>query len=274
MPSCVIYPIYSTTEGFATPILPRGSHRRPTWPPHPFSSARSVGVRVSALYHQVDGAYTPLTTPRNQPHLNLMSLLGRVLVAVTPVPTCTGAKPDIDCYLALGTNFQSRAVPRFCYMLCTPSALAHRRKDGRARTADSFWVAATSASNANCEMRMSRTLLAPIPKRARRSWDNPARQKNRNNSHELRDFIVLPSSVWASHRNELRQEQAACKQAALARAPGDDTKSVLGIRFRTTRRSRGGAARGAGTPCATSKAGRSAAWSGRTSARINRSVKE
>ena len=89
----------------------------------------------------------------------------------------------------------------------------------------------------------------------------PARRKNRNNSHELRDFIVLPSSVWASHRNELRQEQAACKQAALARAPGDDTKSVLGIRFRTTRRSRGGAARGGGTPSSTSKApGSSARW--------------
>ena len=106
MPSCVIYPIYSTTEGFATPILPRGSHRRPTWPPHPFSSALSVGVCVSALYHQVDGAYTPLTTPRNQPHLNLMSLLGRVLVAVPLVPTYTGAKPDIDCYLALRTTAQ------------------------------------------------------------------------------------------------------------------------------------------------------------------------
>ena len=34
--------------------------------------------------------------------------------------------------------------------------------------------------------------------------------------------------------------------------------------LRTTHRSRGGAARGGGTPCATSKAGRSAAWSGRT----------
>ena len=81
-----------------------------------------------------------------------------------------------------------------------------------------------------------------------------AQDEARNGSHELRDFIVLPSSVWASHRNELRQEQAACKQAALARAPGDDTKSVLGIRFRTTRRSRGGAARGGGTPSSTSKA--------------------
>ena len=88
-----------------------------------------------------------------------------------------------------------------------------------------------------------------------------AQVESRNNSHELRDFIVLPSSVWASHRNELRQEQAACKQAALARAPGDDTKSVLGIRFRTTRRSRGGAARGGGTPSSTSKApGSSARW--------------
>ena len=88
-----------------------------------------------------------------------------------------------------------------------------------------------------------------------------AQVESRNNSHELRDFIVLPSSVWASHRNELRQEQAACKQAALARAPGDDTKSVLGKRFRTTRRSRGGAARGGGTPSSTSKApGSSARW--------------
>ena len=152
MPSCVIYPIYSTTEGSAPPIVPRGSHRRPTWPPHTFSSALSVAVCVSALYHQVDSAYTLLTTPRNQPHLTLMSLLGRVLVAVTPVPTCTGAKPDIDGYLALGTTFQNRAVPRLCYLPCTPSALDGRRKDGRARTAYSFWVAATSGSNANCEM--------------------------------------------------------------------------------------------------------------------------
>ena len=31
-----------------------------------------------------------------------------------------------------------------------------------------------------------------------------AQVESRNNSHELRDFIVLPSSVWASHRNELQ----------------------------------------------------------------------
>ena len=117
------------------------------------------------------------------------------------------------------------------------------------------------------------TLLAAIPNRARRSWENPARQKNRNNSHELRDFIVLPSSVWASHRNELRQEQAACKQAALARAPGDDTKSVLGKRFRTTRRSRGGAARGGGTPSSTSRAPESSARR-RTSARMHNSTRQ
>ena len=147
MPSCVIYPIYSTTEGSAPPILPAGSHRRPTWPPHTFSSALSVAVCV-----KVCQCHTLLTTPRNQPHLTLMSLLGRVLVAVTPVPTCTGAKPDIDCYLALGTMFESRAVPRLCHLPCTPFALDGRRKDGRARTADSFWVAATSGSNANCEM--------------------------------------------------------------------------------------------------------------------------
>jgi hypothetical protein len=41
-------------------------------------------------------------------------------------------------------------------------------------------------------------------------------------------------------------------------------QSLGSKRLRTTRRSRAGAARGGGTPCATSRAGRSAAWSGRT----------
>ena len=46
----------------------------------------------------------------------------------------------------------------------------------------------------------------------------------------------------------------------LQRRPNRGHGGVL----RTTRRSRAGAARGGGTPCATSRAGRSAAWSGRT----------